>query len=433
MFVSSRALFDVSHGSRYCVPSRHRPVIIETRFKLSSFFYIAERENPDMIYCGAAPGCDDVDAGLCTTDEYGIVDCSAAGCVGGGDDDGEGGGKEVCWNLYRSIVSSGYWTLIELFGEFPLMDKHGPWGRVLGTFTAVFAVAVFALPVGVLASGFDDQIAKRREMRRTMEGGGDDSREVMVEVEDVVMGDPSTCRGRVYDFLHRRSSPSAKLFVVFTRVLIIGCAVAFVVDSVVDSDGWIHAFLGLFQFFSFVVFAVEYSLRMYSAGENPKHGGVVGLGNYALEFLRIIDVLSIVPYFVGLVFFPGSSAHAFFLLLKVFHFEKLKDSFTTFDDIIRENVDVLSVTGFSAVLLWILFSSILYFTERDNPDEEVRSYYSTIPNSMWITLLNLTGECPLAHYTALGKVLQGDNLFSPSSMSMTFPKQIPPFSLGYPP
>ena len=68
-------------------------MIIETRFKLSSFFYIAERDNPDMIYCGAAPGCDDVDAGLCTTDEFGIVDCSAAGCVGGGDDDGEGGGR----------------------------------------------------------------------------------------------------------------------------------------------------------------------------------------------------------------------------------------------------------------------------------------------------------------------------------------------------
>ena len=117
-------------------------------------------------------------------------------------------------------MSSGYWTLIELFGEFPLIDKHGPWGRVLGTFTAVFAVAVFALPVGVLASGFDDQIAKRREMRRTAEeGGGYDSREVTVEVEDVVMGDPSTCRGRVYDFLHRHSSPSTKLCVVFTAEL----------------------------------------------------------------------------------------------------------------------------------------------------------------------------------------------------------------------
>ena len=387
------------------------PRYYRTLVKLSSFFYIAERENPDMIYCGAAPGCDDVDTGLCTTDEYGIVDCSAAGCVGEEDDDGEGGGKEVCWNLYRSIVSSGYWTLIELFGEFPLIDQHGPWGRVLGTFTAVFAVAVFALPVGVLASGFDDQIAKRRVMRRMTEGGGDDPCEVTVEVEDIVMGDPSTFRGRVYDFLHRRSSPPAELFVVFARVLIIGCAVAFVVDSVVDSDGWAHAFLGLFQFFSFVVFAVEYSLRMYSAGENPKHGGVVGLGNYALEFLRIIDVLSIVPYFVGLIFFPGSPAPAFFLLLKVFHFEKLSVSFTTFDDIIRENLDVLSVTGFSAVLLWILFSSILYFTERDNPDKEMRSYYSTIPNSMWITLLNLTGECPLAHYSVLGKFLQGDNLF----------------------
>ena len=30
----------------------------------------------------------------------------------------------------------------------------------------------------------------------------------------------------------------------------------------------------------------------------------------------------------------------------------------------------------------------------------------TIPNSMWITLLNLSGESPLAHYTAWGKILQ---------------------------
>ena len=272
----------------------------------------------------------------------------------------------------------------------------------------MFAVAVFALPVGVLASGFDDQIAKRRERRTALldrEGDGDDDFGGMAaKAEEVVMGDEMTFRGQVYNFLHRRSSPSADLFVLFTRVLVVGCAIAFVVDSVVDSNGWVHA--GRFELFSCVVFAVEYSLRMYSAGENPKHRGIHGLGRFAFDFLRIIDVLSIVPYFVCLIFFPGP-APSFFLLLRVFYFEKCSDSFTTFDDILLENLDVLSVTGFSAVLLWIFFSSILYFTERDNPDEEVRGYYSTIPNSMWITLLNLSGESPLAHYSSVGKVLQG--------------------------
>ena len=108
--------------------------------QLSSFFYLAERKNPDMIYCGAAPdrcfdGQDDVDTSLCTIDEWGIVDCAAAGCESGDD------GQEVCWNLYRSIVDSSFWTLTNLFGEFALVDQHSAWGKVVGTFTAVFAVA----------------------------------------------------------------------------------------------------------------------------------------------------------------------------------------------------------------------------------------------------------------------------------------------------
>lgn len=108
---------------------------------MSSFFYLAERKNPDMIYCGAAPSScfDSIDTSLCVTDEWGFVDCSAAGCE-------NIDGKEACWNVYRSIADASFWTLMELFGEFPLVDQHSAYGKVLGTFTAVFACAVFALP-----------------------------------------------------------------------------------------------------------------------------------------------------------------------------------------------------------------------------------------------------------------------------------------------
>lgn len=378
---------------------------------LSSFYYIVERENPNMIYCGAAPGCDDVDTSLCVTDEWGLVDCTDGGCPSGTD------GQEVCWNLYRSIVSSSFWTLIELFGEFPLIDMHStPWGRVLGTFTAVFAVAVFALPVGVLASGFEDQIAKRHAAEKAAAAAMGGHEEVPIEAEEVVMGGPSL-RGRVYDFLHRKSSHTAELFVRFTRILIICCALSFVVDSVFGythhhskppsvNFGVHHILVGI-QLIAAFVFAVEYGLKMFSAGENPKYAGLHGLFTYQCEFHRIIDFLSIIPYFVGMILFPASPAPSFFLLLRIFHFEQCSDSFTVFDDIIIDNLDVLSVTGFAAGLLWIFFSSVLYFTERDNPDEEMAGWYSNIPNSMWMTMLNLSGECPLANYTTPGKIIIG--------------------------
>lgn len=31
--------------------------------------------------------------------------------------------------------------------------------------------------------------------------------------------------------------------------------------------------------------------------------------------------------------------------------------------------------------------------------------YKTVPHAMWITLLNLSGECPLAHYSSIGKII----------------------------
>jgi len=366
---------------------------------LSSFFYIAERKNPDMIYCGkAADWCfqdqDDIDTSLCTTDEWGVVDCSAAGCD-------SKDGQEVCWNLYRSIVDSSFWTLTNLFGEFPLVDQHNVWGKVLGTFTAVIAVAVFALPVGVLASGFEDQIARRRE-QKALDNKGDEH-----EYEEEVVGDESTFRGRLYNFFHRQRSPSAKLFVSFVNMLVFGCAISFMFDSITNpsiNGGW-HAFFSWFQFFSFLVFTMQYFLRLYSTGENPKHRGG-GLLHYALNFVQVIDALTIFPYWVGIVSSSGP-APTLFLLFKIFHIQKCNHAFSTFGDVLRENMDVLYVTGFSATLLWILFASILYYTERDSLDEEMKVYYNTIPNSMWITLLNLSGECPLAHYSNVGKVIVG--------------------------
>ena len=67
--------------------------------------------------------------------------------------------------------------------------------------------------------------------------------------------------------------------------------------------------------------------------------------------------------------------------------------------------------------MWVFFSAILYYTERHNkylrspdltddqgfaiPNTGV-PYYGSIPDAMWVTLLNLSGEYPLCDYTPAG-------------------------------
>lgn len=381
---------------------------------ISSFYYIAERKNTDMIYCDAAPAAcfenqEEIDTSLCTIDDFGIVDCSAAGCP-------NVDGKESCWNLYRSIIDSSFWALMNLFGESPLADQHSVSGKFVGTLTAVVAVAVFALPAGIFGSGFEDQIAKRHEVRLAAEAdpsvdSGEDNGSVDEEEWEIVdvVGDESTLRGKMYNFLHVQNSRAANAFDTLINVLIVGTAMTFMFASI-SVQGWSD----WFEFAAVVIFSVEYFCRLYSIGENPS----ISRCAYVTSFLAIVDLLSFAPFWVdySLRIFLGAKYSQYILLgelvrwlrlLRLLRFEKYTKAFTTFDDVIRDNSDVLGITGFSAMLLWILFSAILYLLERDNPNGDMQKYYKSVPHAMWVTLLNLSGECPLAFYSPSGKVVQG--------------------------
>ena len=236
---------------------------------------------------------------------------------------------------------------------------------------------MFALPVGVIASGLEDQVARRRDQKAQAETEEDGDEEEFV-------GDETTLRGRIYNFLVRHHTVQSRYFGTFVNALILGCAITFMFSSLKNVTGTWRIVISCFQFFSFLVFLVEYLLRMWSAGENPKHRGR-GLLSYSIKFLHIIDALSIFPYWIGLVTLGPDVGvgYTLFLLLKIFRVGDSNKSFLTFGKVLKGHYGVLIVTGFSAVLLWIFFASILYFTERDNPDEDMRTYYNTIPNAMW--------------------------------------------------
>lgn len=367
-------------------------------FIVAAFFYLVERRNLRMIYCGAAPlTCfdtqDEINTSLCVIDEFGFVDCSLAGCP-------NFEGKESCWNLYRSIFSSCFWSLMNLFGEFPLIDQHSTAGMLVGTFTTILAVAVFAVPTSILASGIEEQISRRRKSRVNASNSMQNFEFFESSYDELKRDD------RLGGIHHQPQNSKSRHYESFMNFLAIGVTATFVIGTFTEKNiiSNMQSVLNSFQSFAVIVFTMDYIIRLHS--DCDTYGGRVA---YACRFQSIVDFLSFAPYLIAMVFAAVESniLVRWFLLLRLFKFERYTYAFSSFHDVIGGNSDVLIITGFTSILLWVFFSSIMYFSERDNQDFEMANYYKSVPHAMWITLLNLSGECPLSSYTVYGKVTIG--------------------------
>jgi Ion transport protein len=399
---------------------------------VASLYYLAERHNLEMVYC---PTCEDVDTSKCTIDEWGFANCTEAGCEGDSSD------PYPCYNLYESIVMACYYALLNLFGEFPLALQHSVGGQVVGTLTAVVAVAVFALPAGIIGNGFESVIAEKTAA--AIETAADQVGQVVADVlspssssseakakgattaappkekslapVELGLPRPSLRLQRLYDFWHLQSTPLASWVDHGTHLCTAGILITFCLQTTTKVSHWNVMFAGAVDAFNLLataVFALDYVMKVISSAAAPP-SVYKSRVDYATRFMPMVDLVTFVPY-VGSVVVHGASAifplanrvlhHkksgalmdesnwiAAFRLFRILRWEKYTAAFGTFDAVLKSNLDVLTITAATAALLWVLFGSLLYFTERDNPDSEMASNYSTIPNAMWITLLNLSG------------------------------------------
>lgn len=259
---------------------------------------------------------------------------------------------------------------------------------------------------GIIGSGFEKILESRRNEKESTSTNADEDGEDSSHLRtNSNIGDSTTIRGSLYNFLHLETSAASWYFDQFINFLVVASSLVFMLDTVstYTYPVFLRSIFDAVDFWSVVIFTVEYVLKLYSITEDPKYKGTQGRVLYASSFLAIVHLLSFLPYWIYVIF-TGSlvqsstdysvlnSTVRFLSMLRILRFEKYTKAFTTFDDIIRENMDILGVTGFSALLMWILFSAILYLTEKDNPNEEMANFYKSVPHAMWITLLNLSGE-----------------------------------------
>lgn len=342
---------------------------------------------------------------------------------------------------FKSIPAAMYFSLLNFFGEFPLADSHSLGGRYVAVFIQVVGVAVIAIPAGALGNAFSDVIddLDKDDDDSSDEGGGDGDANTAGDGAD--SGTKYAARGSTESFKTRgiketlvraldgKSTTPISLPFQLGEVsltdalptticcLSVASSIFFLVKNTrLHPTGDLAVTMALFnvvdKLASFAL-ACDYFIHWYVAV-------VKGPGYWWAYVSSATGFVDFFCWFPGLVsyFLPRHQTLGLWLysfhILRILKLEPYINAFSTFKRIMIRTSTAFLLTGAVALVLWLECSAIMYYLERHNDADGMASdddndprtwYYRTVSGSMWLTLLNLTGEAPLCDYTAGGRVM----------------------------
>ncbi len=168
-------------------------------------------------------------------------------------------------------------------------------------------------------------------------------------------------------------------------------------------------FFFYFELVSFVIFAVEYILRLWSCTVDPKYAHpVAGRLRYAIQPLMVADAVAVLSYFILLTLPSEMDLGALRALRLVSRFALLARYSSGLQALgaalDARRSELLGVVSVVAALL-VLASSLMYYIEQSaQPDK-----FSSIPATMWWSIITVTtvGYGDVAPVTPWGRLLAG--------------------------
>lgn len=161
------------------------------------------------------------------------------------------------------------------------------------------------------------------------------------------------------------------------------------------------------EFFSVVIFSIEYLTRLWaSAAKNAAEDKIFGSARlgYMLSFSGVIDLVSILPFYLQALF-PGLDLRVLrtLRLLRIF---KLSNYNTAIEDLfsaVYEERKSFIAALYLFVIAFVLTSSLIYYAENDVQPEK----FASIPDAMYWSLITLTtvGYGDVSPVTWIGKVI----------------------------
>lgn len=157
-----------------------------------------------------------------------------------------------------------------------------------------------------------------------------------------------------------------------------------------------------------VIFIVEYLLRLYAIGEDPRYRGWKGRLRYVFSFWALVDLLAILPYFLGFI----AQNNAFLLrllrlarMLRLARLGRFSQAWTALAEALQSGSHELWLSAGVAGLLLLFSSCCLYVVEAAAQPEA----FGSVPRALWWSIATLTtvGYGDVTPVTAVGKFFAG--------------------------
>nr|BAC53864.1 Kv4 class voltage-gated potassium channel C-terminus truncated isoform [Halocynthia roretzi] len=148
-----------------------------------------------------------------------------------------------------------------------------------------------------------------------------------------------------------------------------------------------------------MIFTFEYSLRLFAAPNRCK---------FMRSVMSIIDVVAILPYYIGLIITDNEDVSGAFVTLRVFRvfrifkFSRHSQGLRIIGYTLKSCASELGFLLFSLTMAIIIFATVMFYAEK-GPEN---SSFTSIPASSWYTIVTMTtlGYGDMVPKTIAGKI-----------------------------
>ncbi|KAJ8302007.1 hypothetical protein KUTeg_020994 [Tegillarca granosa] len=151
-----------------------------------------------------------------------------------------------------------------------------------------------------------------------------------------------------------------------------------------------------------MIFTAEYLLRLYAAPDRCR---------FMRSVMSIIDVVAILPYYIGLVITDNDDVSGAFVTLRVFRvfrifkFSRHSQGLRILGYTLKSCASELGFLLFSLTMAIIIFATVMFYAEKNVPGTR----FTSIPEAFWYTIVTMTtlGYGDMVPRTIMGKCVGG--------------------------
>ncbi|KAI1294958.1 Potassium voltage-gated channel protein Shal [Halotydeus destructor] len=151
-----------------------------------------------------------------------------------------------------------------------------------------------------------------------------------------------------------------------------------------------------------MIFSCEYLLRLYAAPDRCK---------FIRSVMSVIDVVAIMPYYIGLIIKDNDDVSGAFVTLRVFRvfrifkFSRHSQGLRILGYTLKSCASELGFLVFSLAMAIIIFATVMFYAEKNVPD----TTFTSIPAAFWYTIVTMTtlGYGDMVPETITGKIVGG--------------------------